>query len=228
MGRKISVNGIVLIKRYEGCRLTPYKPVPTEQYWTVGYGHYGPDVKPGLPITQYQADAYLEQDLKKFEDYVNNPAYVPITASLTQNQFDALVSFAYNCGAGNLKTLCKGRTASQIAEKIPAYNKAGGKVLAGLTKRRKEEQQLFKMDIGKDVVNSDECPYDKPTVNVRLNNKGDAVAWIQWQLDRLGYSINIDGKFGPKTLETVKAFQKDKGLNIDGVVDKLTRAKLME
>lgn len=143
MIRKISQAGIRLIQNFEGCRLTAYKPVPTETYWTIGWGHYGPDVKQGMTITQAQADAMLVKDLAKYEAYVNNPAYVPVTAQLNQNQFDALVSFCYNCGPGNLKTLCKGRTIAQIAQSIPKYDKAGGKVLAGLVRRRKAELDLF-------------------------------------------------------------------------------------
>lgn len=143
MGRSINSEGLNLIKRFEGCRLTAYKPVPTEKYYTIGYGHYGPDVSANMSITQAQAENFLKADLKKFENYVNDPVCVPITASLNDNQFSALVSFAYNCGAGNLKALCKGRTAAQIAEKLLAYTKAGGKTLPGLVKRRTEERALF-------------------------------------------------------------------------------------
>jgi len=137
---KTSQRGINLIKKYEGCRLTAYKPVPTEKYWTIGYGHYGPDVQPGATITQYQADLYLLLDIEKFEKKVDkyNAKYM-----WTQNEFDALVSFAYNIGSIDQLTDNGKRTKQQIAAKIPAYNKAGGKVLAGLTKRRKEEQALF-------------------------------------------------------------------------------------
>ena len=137
---KTSQRGINLIKKYEGCRLTAYKPVPTEKYWTIGYGHYGPDVQPGVTITQYQADLYLLLDIEKFEKKVEkyNAKYM-----WTQNEFDALVSFAYNIGSIDQLTDNGKRTKQQIAAKIPAYNKAGGKVLAGLTKRRKEEQALF-------------------------------------------------------------------------------------
>jgi GH24 family phage-related lysozyme (muramidase) len=137
---KTSQRGINLIKKYEGCRLTAYKPVPTEKYWTIGYGHYGPDVQPGATITQYQADLYLLLDVEKFEKKVDkyNAKYM-----WTQNEFDALVSFAYNIGSIDQLTDNGKRTKQQIAAKIPAYNKAGGKVLAGLTKRRKEEQALL-------------------------------------------------------------------------------------
>ncbi|MBO3283968.1 lysozyme [Paenibacillus sp. FSL M8-0228] len=88
--RKISKAGLSLIKNFEGCRLTAYKAVPTETYWTIGWGHYGPDVKAGMTITQAKADAMLVEDLSKCEAYVNNPAYVPVTDQLTQSQFDAL------------------------------------------------------------------------------------------------------------------------------------------
>lgn len=143
MSKKISQAGLQLIKNFEGCRLTAYKPVPWEKYWTIGYGHYGPDVKQGQTITQDQADKMLINDMGRYESFVNNPAYVPLTAQLNQNQFDALVSFCYNCGQGSLQKLCKGRTLAQIADKIPEYNKAGGKVLAGLVRRRKAELELF-------------------------------------------------------------------------------------
>lgn len=141
--KKIGDAGLKLIKNFEGCRLTAYKPVATEQYWTIGWGHYGPDVKQGMTITQAQADAMLVKDLAKYEAYVNNPSYVPLTDKLTQNQFDALVSFTYNCGNGSLKKLCAGRTLAQIVQAIPMYNKGGGNVLQGLVRRRAAEVELF-------------------------------------------------------------------------------------
>lgn len=150
MSKKISQAGLQLIKNFEGCQLTAYKPVPWEKFWTIGYGHYGPDVKQGQTITQAQADKMLIDDMVRYESYVNNPAYVPLTAQLNQNQFDALVSFCYNCGQGSLQKLCqKGRNLAQIAAKLPEYNKAGGKVLNGLVRRRKAEQELFnkKVDV---------------------------------------------------------------------------------
>jgi GH24 family phage-related lysozyme (muramidase) len=135
---KTSKNGIELIKKYEGLRLRAYKAVASEKYYTIGYGHYGADVNKDMVITSDTAEKYLYRDLAKFESYVNNTGL-----KLTQNQFDALVSFTFNCGQGNLQKLIKGRTLSQIADALLLYNKAGGKVLAGLTKRRKEERTLF-------------------------------------------------------------------------------------
>ncbi|MDY6341815.1 MAG: lysozyme [Lachnospiraceae bacterium] len=139
MAMTISDNGISLIKRFEGCRLIAYKPVAAERYYTIGYGHYGKDVYAGMHITQAQADAYLRHDVAKFVADVNC-----LGRDWDQNQFDALVSFAYNCGKGNLVTLTTGRNAAQIADHILLYNKgAGGVVMPGLVRRRKEERALF-------------------------------------------------------------------------------------
>ena len=132
----ISEKGIKLIKSFEGVRLKAYKPVPWEKLWTIGYGHYG--VPEGTVWTQKQADEQLAKDLIKYENYVNS-----MHLNLNENQFSALVSFTYNCGPGCLSSLCKGRSIKQIGEALTLYNKANGKVLAGLTKRRKAEQELY-------------------------------------------------------------------------------------
>ena len=140
VNRTISVAGIALIKRFEGCRLTAYKC--SAGVWTIGYGHTS-GVHSGQAITQAQADALLRQDLEKFERYVNSTAYVPITAQLNENQFAALVSFAFNCGQGNLKRLCADRNTAQIAAAMPQYCKAAGRKLPGLVQRRAAEVALF-------------------------------------------------------------------------------------
>lgn len=135
---KTGVAGINLIKYFEGLRLQAYKPVATEKYCTIGYGHYGADVKPDMVITADYAEALLRLDLDKFERAVNS-----YERNWNQNQFDALVSFTFNCGVANLKRLVTNRTNAQIATAIVKYNKAGGKVLKGLVRRRKAEQELF-------------------------------------------------------------------------------------
>ena len=214
----ISEAGLDLIKRYEGLRLTAYKPVATEKYWTIGYGHYGPDVTQGMTITQAQADAFLKQDCQSAVNAVN-----ALNLPLNQNQFDALVSFTYNCGAGNLKKLCNGRSVTEIGEKIILYDKAGGKVLKGLVRRRTEEQALYKS--GTTSLN----PYKEPTRTIKINCKGDDVKWVQWHLNRLGYDIGrfgIDGVFGNSTLYAVKVYQNTCGLKVDGIVGPATRNSL--
>lgn len=133
---KTSEKGINLIKQFEGCRLSAYKcPAGV---WTIGYGHTA-GVSQKQTITQKQADIFLQNDLVKYERYVNET----VKMQLQQAQFDALVSFTYNCGVGNLRTLIKNRNLNQIASAMVLYNKGGGKVLPGLTRRRKAEKEMF-------------------------------------------------------------------------------------
>ena len=216
---KTGYKGLNLIKRYEGCKLIAYKPVPTETFWTIGWGHYGADVSPGMVITQAQADAFLVSDLAKFENAVNATGL-----KLNQNQFDSLVSFAYNCGAGNLKKLVSGRTLPQIAEAMLAYNKGGGKVLAGLTRRRQAERALFLSE----EVNGN--PYEEPVKTVRYNSRGNDVRWCQYFLNKHGAGLIVDGVFKDATLKAVKEFQKkafpDNPEEWDGIVGKKTREAL--
>lgn len=138
----VSNNGVELIAKYEGCRLEAYKcPAGV---WTIGYGHTaGVNAGDKLP-SKDAAKVLLKEDLKKYGGYVNS--YVKkglITFPLTQNQFDALTSFCYNCGSGGLQKLVSGRDAATVADKMLQYNKGGGKVLAGLTRRREEERAMF-------------------------------------------------------------------------------------
>ena len=134
---KISDEGLNIIKQFEGCRLTAYKdPVGI---LTIGYGHTK-GVYSGQKITQAQADAYLRQDVAAAEKAVSSYKY-----NYNINQFSALVSFTYNCGAANLKKITNNgtRTLDQISARLPNYNKADGKVLNGLVRRRAAEKALF-------------------------------------------------------------------------------------
>ena len=209
--KRIGQAGLDLIKQYEGCRLAAYRCAAG--VWTIGYGHTA-GVHSGMTITQARADAYLQQDIAKFEGYVNNPAYVPITEQLNQNQFDALVSFAFNLGAGNLRKLCKGRTAAQIARAMPSYNKAAGKVLAGLTRRRKAEQALFNKAVsctGTTTTSTNTEDYNMKTI--KKGSKGNAVK--VWQII---IGVTPDGKFGSGTESTTRDWQESHGLTVDGTV----------
>lgn len=189
---KTSQDGIDLIKKFEGCRLQAYKPVATEKYYTIGYGHYGPDVKAGQMITHAQAEAYLRTDLEKFEDAVNATGQ-----TWTQPEFDALVSFAYNCGAGNLRNLVKDRAKSQIADALLLYNKAGGRILEGLNHRRKAERELF-------LKGTPNIKKPATLPELKYGDRGDAVRYLQSQLIAKGYSVGLsgaDGNFGIGTLK---------------------------
>lgn len=138
----VSDRGVELIAKYEGCRLEAYKcPAGV---WTIGYGHTEGVYQGQCLPSKEAAKELLKKDLKKYGGYVNNCVRKGLIAfPLNQNQFDALTSFCYNCGNGSLQKLVSGRDAATIADKLLAYNKGGGKVLAGLTKRRNEERELF-------------------------------------------------------------------------------------
>lgn len=138
---KISDKGLDLIKSFEGCRLEAYKdPVGI---WTIGYGHTK-GVRKGQKITSAQATEFLRQDCATAEKNVSKFDNI---YHWNQNQFDALVSFAYNIGSINGLTANGTRSIQQISNKITAYNKAGGKVLAGLRRRRAAEKKLFNTTI---------------------------------------------------------------------------------
>lgn len=139
----ISRNGIELIKRFEGCKLTAYK-CPAGVL-TIGYGHTGDDVTEGLTISQEDANDLLFDDVLCFENGVNN---LVEGLDLSQGMFDALVCFAYNVGLTNLKKstllkLLKEGKVLEASEEFVKWNKSNGKVLDGLTKRRAAEADLF-------------------------------------------------------------------------------------
>lgn len=208
MSRPIGAEGLKLIKSFEGCHLKAYKcPAGV---WTIGFGHTA-GVYPGMTITQEQADNFLIEDCQKSANYVDSAAYVPLTNSLNNNQRDALISFTYNCGAGNLKKLCKGRNLNQIAAALLLYNKANGKILAGLTRRRKAEQALFYKAAAGAAENQE--VYKMETI--RKGSKGKAVCI--WQIIT---GAEVDGVFGAETERLTKVFQEKNGLTVDGIVGK--------
>ncbi len=149
---EISSIGLDLIKKSEGLRLEAYQC--QADVWTIGYGHTGlinnKKITSGMTITREQAENLLKQDVKRFEAAVNRLVKVPIS----QNMFDALVSFCFNLGEGALakstllKKLNEGDYSGAQAQ-FKQFNKANKKVSQGLVKRRAEEAELFKKDIGK-------------------------------------------------------------------------------
>jgi lysozyme len=136
-----STEGLALIKKFEGLELNAYKCAAG--VWTIGYGHTK-DVVEGDVWTEADADDALKHELIEFEGYINDL----VECSLTQNQFDALVSWVYNLGPANLKasTLLKRLNANDyedVPSQLKRWNKAGGKVLEGLIRRREAEALLF-------------------------------------------------------------------------------------
>jgi len=145
---KISAEGLALIKKFEGCELEAYQDAVG--VWTIGYGHIK-GVKKGMTITKQQAEEMLLEELVEYENYVLEA----VNHQLDQCMFDALVSWTYNLGPSNLNssTMLKVLNAGDydaVPEQIKRWNKAGGKVLQGLVRRREAEALLFE---GKDWEN---------------------------------------------------------------------------
>lgn len=147
---KLSQKGADFIKSFESCRLTAYRD--GGGVFTVGFGHTGPEVRPGFTITQGQADTLFEDDVERFETGVESL----VTVGLTQGQFDALVSFAFNVGLDQdedtkaeglgdstlLKLLNEGFY-SNAADEFLKWDYDNGKKVAGLTRRRAAEREMF-------------------------------------------------------------------------------------
>ncbi|MCD8189563.1 MAG: glycoside hydrolase family protein [Clostridiales bacterium] len=213
MSNSINAAGLALIKKFEGCKLTAYQD--SAGVWTIGYGHTGKvdgkAVCKGMTITQSKANSLLSSDVAKFWSYANNSDYVPLTASMNENQRSALTSFAFNCGQSNLKTLCKDRTVAEIAEALLLYNKAGGKVLSGLTTRRKAERELYLTEVTHDMD------------TLRKGDEGQQVRALQ----KLLGGLTVDGIFGANTESAVIAWQNNYGLTADGIVGPKTWAAIL-
>jgi lysozyme len=139
---KISEEGKCLIKKFEGCELKAYR-CPAGKL-TIGFGHVK-GVKEGDEWSQSHAEHMLDVELEEYEGYVNDM----VTAPLSQSQFDALVAWIYNLGPSNFKksTLLKvlnEEEYDQVPREIKRWNKANGKVINGLIRRREAEARLFK------------------------------------------------------------------------------------
>lgn len=178
---KTSPAGIALIQQFEGRRLEAYK-CPAG-IWTIGYGHTSaagaPEVKPGMTITKQEANDILVRDLVKYENAVDRLVKVP----LTQNQFDALVSFTFNVGEGALakSTLLKKLNAGNY-DAVPAelmkWTRGGGKELPGLVRRRRAEAALWRDVDDKASIDITESRIDpdvpKPKKTMAKSKEGNA------------------------------------------------------
>ena len=141
LARRTNVAGVALIKEFEALRLTPY--LCPAKIWTIGYGHTR-TVRAGMSITRAQAEQLLDDDLKLVERAVTRLVTVP----LNDNQFSALVCFAFNVGTGNLERstllqLLNRGWYEQVPAQLTRWNRAGGEVLGGLARRRAAEARLW-------------------------------------------------------------------------------------
>jgi GH24 family phage-related lysozyme (muramidase) len=176
---RTSSAGTDLIKEFEGLRLEAY--LCPADVLTIGYGHTDaagpPNVRRGMRITKAEADHILEQDLIKYEKAVDRLVKVP----LTQNQFDALVSFAFNCGTGALEksTLLRRLNRGEydaVPPELMKWNKAGGRELTGLTRRRRAEAKLWRgLDTNAPIDTSEtRSAPDKPQPKKRITESREA------------------------------------------------------
>ena len=235
MAMKIGKEGIDLVKAFESCmraigggKFKAYlDPV---NVLTIGWGHtnhHEPKFDASTIWTQQQCDEALVRDLAIFEDAVNRRVTVP----LQQHQFDALVSFAYNLGEGNLSksTLLRKLNAGDYAgaaREFPNWTRAGGQVLAGLVRRRNSEMLLFQGIPDRNYDGKADGPavhkVDDPHPLLKRGSPyTDQVKKLQMLL-----GVYSDGLFGPITEQAVKDFQKSKGLVVDGLVGPATRQAL--
>lgn len=201
---RISEKGLDLIKEFEGCRLEAYLDpagVPT-----IGYGHTS-GVKMGQVITQNTANEYLRDDCAAAERNVNG---FDAKYHWNQNQFDALVSFAFNLGSINQLTANGTRSIAEISAKIPEYCHAGGKKLSGLVHRRAAEKELF--DTPAETRAEGERELDQEAVrSLQEALNADGIT------DADGKALVIDGIKGPDTTAAIK-----KVLLLSGAFDTCT------
>lgn len=222
---KISKTGLDLIKKYEGCSLVSYQDAVG--VWTISYGITSADkpvtgtlIVEGMKISQATADKWLIDSLNKI--YAPKVMKYNDKYHWNQNQFDALMSFCYNIGSIDQLTDNGTRSVKTIAEKMLQYNKAGGKVLAGLTKRRKAEYDLFVKLAG--------VPYYGKFPNFPSRGyfkNGDGITTLKgyrtdikrvqrivnWVMD---FNLDPDGKYGDKTTRAVSKMQERFGLPVNG------------
>jgi len=212
---QISANGIGLIKKFEGCFLKTYDD--GTGVLTIGYGHTH-NVKWGDIITVGQANELLLEDLKQSSNDVQNLIdNETINFSVNQNMFDAMVSFDFNVGKGNLITLVKNRDEKQVAEKILLYVYASGKRLEGLSIRRKAERELFLSDVKIDLKESVKMAL------MKFGEKSRRVKVVQAMLNYImQWQLMTDGEYGENTLRAVKEYQRINDLSIDGIIGEQT------
>ena len=141
---KLQQSDINQIKKFEGLSLRAYKPVPTERFYTIGYGHYGADVKANQVITEKEAESLLRKDLEKFEDYVNK-----LDVSKRYSEFASLVDFTFNLGTAALgrstllKYIRQGKAEQYIREEFAKWVNSKGMRLKGLVIRRQWEADRY-------------------------------------------------------------------------------------
>lgn len=223
---KISEKCINLVKEFEGLYLEAYKD--EVGVWTIGYGITNADksitgttIKKGLKITKEKAEEWLEESLNK--------KYLPLVMmydhkyNWNQNELDALVSFCYNIGSIKGLTANGSRSKSVISNKMLQYNKAGGKVYNGLTRRRKAERTLFLTPVKKQGYKGS-WPALPPRGYYQIGDGYNTLKKYKTQIKRVqkllnwitGSDLKADGLYGHDTAKAQEKAQKILGLTVNG------------
>lgn len=200
---------VELVKEFEGLYLEAY--YCPSGVLTIGYGHTK-NVRSNTIINEAKADILLKADLDESARYVEYYLHKYKFENVKQCQFDALVSFTFNCGCGNLNKMLSGcKTVYDIPAKMSKYNKSShGVVLTGLVRRRNAEINLFEKE-GSLMFAS-----------IKKGSKNESVG--VWQVLN---KLTVDNVFGEKTHKSVIQFQEKYGLEVDGVVGKKTWQMLL-
>lgn len=224
--KKVSKNCIDLVKEFEGCYLKAYKdPVGVV---TIGHGVTNADkaitgttIRMGMTISQATADKWLKDALDKL--YAPKVDKYDHIYHWNQNQFDALASFAYNIGSIDGLTDEGRRSVKTIADKMLLYNRAGGRVLAGLTRRRKAERALF-LKAYKPKGYSGDWPSLPKRGFFKVGDGITVLTSYKTQIKRtqrlvnwvMDFNLTVDGQYGEKTAKAVSQLQKRFGLQPNG------------
>ena len=207
---RVSKKCIEMVKEFEGCYLEAYQDVVG--VWTIGFGITSSDkaitgksIHKGMKISQETAERWLEESLNK--KYLPLVLKYQTTYGFNTSQIDALVSFAYNIGNIDQLTGYGTRSIALIESRILLYNKAGGKTLNGLGRRRQAELKMFQ---GGKKLYDGAWPKLPSRGYFQLDDKGKEVEKLQMLLCWLDLFENdqIDGVYGPKTEKAVKELQK--------------------
>ena len=233
--RQINAEGLRLVKTYEGLYLKSYQDAVG--VWTIGYG-CTEGIGPGMTITKQEAEDMLRRELSKFEAAVAKF----VSVEINDDQYSALVAFSYNVGAYALKksTMLRklnGGDYAGASNEFPRWDKAGGRSLLGLSRRRRSERALFLGQSWEGFLNwrpGDETSSSTNSTSddsrlLRLQSpymRGDDVRALQNALVKVGIDVDVDGIFGRGSDKGVKAFQAQKGLGADGIVGANTRKAL--
>ena len=214
---RVSKKCIEIVKEFEGCYLEAYQD--EVNVWTIGYGITSSDkaitgktIKKGMKISKATAEKWLVESLNRI--YLPKVMKYQDRYHFNSSQIDALVSFAYNIGSIDGLTDKGKRSIRTIEEKILLYNKAGGKELRGLTRRRLRELEMFragskKFDEGLPVLPS--------RGYFQLADKGKQVGQVQKLLSWMDfYNGKIDNVYGPETVKAVKKLQDLIGTSQNG------------